>query len=175
MRAFDGRGEQTSLLGLVLRRLGLDSAQDIVESVYVRKMTVAEMAGVSSLVTEAAKKGDGVARSILEEAGRELAEMATTVARRLLLERSAYDVATVGSVFSSPPVINAFRADLRERSPRARIVSPAFPQVFGSIMLAMRKGGVETTSEVVANLASSMRRLPRAVVPSLRSLRPRSS
>jgi N-acetylglucosamine kinase-like BadF-type ATPase len=174
MRAFDGRGPQTSLLGPVLTRLGVDSAQDIVESVYVKKMTVAEMAGVSSLVTEAARKGDRVARSILEEAGHELAEMATTVARRLSLERAAYDVATVGSVFSSPPVINAFTEELRERSPMGRIVSPAFPQVFGSVMLAMRKGGVETTTEVVANLASSMRRLPKAVVPNLRSLRPRA-
>jgi hypothetical protein len=61
---------------------------------------------------------------------------------------------------------SAFKRNLLVVSPNARIVSPAFPQVFGSVILAMRKGGIETAANVMTNFASGMRKLPKSVVPS---------
>ena len=164
MKSFDGRGPPTKLLELVMKRLDCTSPQGIIEAVYIKKMTIAEMAGISALVTEAAAARDFVAGEILEEAGGELARMASTVAKKLRLDRGAYNVATVGSVFTSDQLRKSFTMNLRRLSPRAVPVSPQFPQVFGSAMIAMQKGGVELSARVLSTMAASMKRLPRSVV-----------
>jgi N-acetylglucosamine kinase-like BadF-type ATPase len=155
----------------VMKRMDCASPGEIIEAVYVKKMTVAEMAALSSVVTEAADAGDIVAAGILEEAGEELARMAATVAKRLRLDKRRHEVATVGSVFTSDQLLDSFTRNLRTLSPRAVPVSPEFPQVFGSVMLAMRREGIELSSKVLSVLASSMKRLPKSVVANPRAYR----
>ena len=52
-----------------MRKLEVSEAQGIIARVYAGHMTVSEIASLSTLVSEAAGGGDGVALEILKEKG----------------------------------------------------------------------------------------------------------
>jgi N-acetylglucosamine kinase-like BadF-type ATPase len=91
----------------------------------------------------AAKEGDAVALGILAEAGDELALAAVTVIRKLHLEREAFDVATVGGVFSAGELIlGPLRDRIRSAAPGARLHPPLYPPEIGAVRLALARAGV---------------------------------
>jgi N-acetylglucosamine kinase-like BadF-type ATPase len=73
MWAQDGRGKPTQLTGLILERRGLKAAQELIRSIYGAEAPRAEIAGLADLVERAAAQQDEVARSILDQAARDLA------------------------------------------------------------------------------------------------------
>jgi len=80
-RAADGRGPETALLGAIVDRYGLSDPSEMIDRVYHR-WTKAEIARIASLVF-ALRGADPVARSLVDEAARELALGVVTVAGRL--------------------------------------------------------------------------------------------
>ncbi len=81
-RAVDGRGPSTALVAAVLAHWNLPEPAGLVRKVY-DNLPRKEIARLGKVVETAAGAGDGVARAILEEAGRELALAAQAVARHL--------------------------------------------------------------------------------------------
>jgi N-acetylglucosamine kinase-like BadF-type ATPase len=83
MQAYDGRGPSTLLTELVLQQRGLSSLPELVRSIYRADTPHLEVASLSSLVEEAAGKGDAVAAAILEESALELARTIAVVYPKL--------------------------------------------------------------------------------------------
>lgn len=156
LRASDGRGPETMLTGLVLGELGLSRPDEIVRRVYVEGMTVKEIAGLAPLVVRAAEAGDGVARGLVEEAARLLAEHVWALAGRLGLGvEEPVDVAPVGGVFrAGPTVLEPFKRYVAERV-KARIIEPRFPPAVGALLIAYMEGGVEVTPGLLKRLEST--------------------
>jgi N-acetylglucosamine kinase-like BadF-type ATPase len=76
-------------------------------------------------VVEAAKRRDGVAREIVEAAGRELARAAAAVIRKLRMERERFRVAYVGGVFAAGALIlDPLGEELARVAPRASVAPP---------------------------------------------------
>lgn len=78
VRAADGRGKPTLLLALILQHWHLSIAEDIIDVVYAVD-DKAKIAQVAPCVTHAARQGDQVALSIIEQAADELALLVQTV------------------------------------------------------------------------------------------------
>lgn len=81
LRAYDGRGEPTSLLPTIMRRLLLDSADELIH--WAAAATKAEIAALAPTVIDAAAAGDPVARRCRDLAAHELVEHLRTLASTL--------------------------------------------------------------------------------------------
>ncbi|MEQ8819350.1 MAG: BadF/BadG/BcrA/BcrD ATPase family protein [Sumerlaeia bacterium] len=83
MRAFDGRGESTSLTARVFDRLECKEARDIITWTYRDAAFKTRIAALSPLVMEEDEKGDAVAGAILDTEAAKLAECVESVHRRM--------------------------------------------------------------------------------------------
>ncbi|HZT60590.1 MAG TPA: BadF/BadG/BcrA/BcrD ATPase family protein [Pyrinomonadaceae bacterium] len=104
-RASDGRGRKTSLVEAACEFFNVAKAEDLSTAVYAPNVTNNRIAAFGRRVIEAAKRRDAVAREIVEDAGRELAQAALAVARKLKMEHESFQVAYVGGVFAAGRLI----------------------------------------------------------------------
>lgn len=156
--AFDGRGEPTELVDEIVRALGISSPDEILRKVYVERMSVNEIARLAPIVTELARRGDRVARRIVEDAAEQLALHVTALVKRLgMAGEQPIKVAPVGGVFRAGTVVlEPFRRHL-ERSFRVELVKPELPPVAGALLLSYMLDGVRVSSELISNLRESLR------------------
>jgi N-acetylglucosamine kinase-like BadF-type ATPase len=132
LRDFDGRGERTLLTGKICRALRLTNITQIVR----KKLNPQDVAGLFPLVLEAAHQGDRVARRLLTEAARDLAQLALALARRLGL-RGMVPVVCAGGVFrSSPSLRRSFARYVHQRMPSARMRLLQHEAVEGALAMA---------------------------------------
>ncbi len=135
LRAFDGRGPQTALGLMVCRALKLREVTEIVE----RRLAQHQIAALFPLVIEAAHRRDTVAQRLLDEGGRDLAELAWTLLRRLPPLPTPTRVVCAGGVFeASPAVRRRFAKYLRPHAPRLRISMLQGRPVEGALELARK-------------------------------------
>lgn len=137
VRAVDGRGPTTVLVEPMLRAVQLADPQGIMRRVYHEGMTRAEMAALAPLVLDAAVRGDGVARRIMDEGVDELALMVATVARTLEFPPNVAVTAVGGLAESGPAFQEPLVAAIRRRLPGASIQEPQHPPVYGAALLAL--------------------------------------
>jgi len=143
VRSLDGRGPSTRIRELLFASEGMTSSDELLHRIYRTDGGAADVAAYFPLVMAAAKEGDAVALGILAEAGDELALAAVTVIRKLHLEREAFDVATVGGVFSAGELIlGPLRDRIRSAAPGARLHPPLYPPEIGAVRLALARAGV---------------------------------
>lgn len=100
-RASDGRGRKTSLVEAACEFFNVAKPEDLSTAVYAPNITNNRIAAFGRRVIETAKRRDAVSREIIEEAGRELAQAACAVARKLKMEHESFHVAYVGGVFAA--------------------------------------------------------------------------
>jgi N-acetylglucosamine kinase-like BadF-type ATPase len=95
MRAADGRGPPTDLLAAMMHKLGASTPQQLVGKVYAPEMTREQLAALASVVFDY-RSTDDVARTIVDRATADLAEMVKTVAQSLCLPPRGYTLAMAG-------------------------------------------------------------------------------
>jgi N-acetylglucosamine kinase-like BadF-type ATPase len=133
LRDLDGRGPRTSLGAKICRALRL---RDITQ-IILRSLTPQGISALFPLVLDAARQRDAVARKLCLEAGRDLAELAVALIKRLGWQRRAVPVVCAGGVFrSSLMVRRSFVRDLVRQVPRARVLLLRHPPVKGALALA---------------------------------------
>ena len=136
-RAADRRGEATEILDALLTHFRVQSASELIPKIYRSDFGRPEIAGLSSLVFEAANRGDPVARRIVDEAAGELVQCALTVVRDLKLPAGDWLLAFTGGVLLHHPELQnriAGHLAAAESPPRAW-VQVARP-VAGAVRLA---------------------------------------
>jgi len=155
-RAYDGLGEATALTPLLLQAAGVEDLWGLHGFIYSGRMSRAEMAALASVVPEAARMGDGAARRILAEAGRELGLSAAVVTEKLGMQRGRVIVGMVGGVFrGSEEVKRSFAREVWKHAPKAIFAEPRFPPVIACLLLALKMAGVRLTPGVMANLEAA--------------------
>ncbi|MEM4454906.1 MAG: BadF/BadG/BcrA/BcrD ATPase family protein [Thermofilaceae archaeon] len=123
-KSLDGRGERTLIAEKVLRFFSVEEPRLLIDAIYaIAARDVGELGKIAKLVSEAAEQGDPVARTILEEGGRELALMAKAVHRKIGQRERRMIIGGVGSVFSSRIVKESFLENLRDLS-NAQLIDP---------------------------------------------------
>jgi N-acetylglucosamine kinase-like BadF-type ATPase len=135
--SFDGRSSATLLTKMVCKELGIEKPSDLPGVIYSEDAKPAQIASLAKLVSEAAQQGDEVAQEILEQAGRELGQLAVAVIERLAMQQLSFQVACVGSVFNSGDfVLASFRRTILSVAPNAKIGEPIYPPTIGAAKLA---------------------------------------
>ncbi|MGQ9560990.1 MAG: N-acetylglucosamine kinase [Candidatus Oleimicrobiaceae bacterium] len=153
LKDLDGRGPATTVRRRLEQACQVERIDLVISRVYGGDLDRAAIASFAPLVFEEAAAGDVVAKGIVAAAGRDLGEMAATVARRLGLDGQEVDVALVGSVFHQRAVLEPLmREELTKVSPQVHIDWPRFAPVVGAVILALAKAGVAVTEEVLTKL-----------------------
>jgi N-acetylglucosamine kinase-like BadF-type ATPase len=135
-KAFDGRGPRTVLVNALTEALGVSDFSQTVSRIYVEKMEPREIASLSRVVSEKAEFGDEVARSILFQAGEELAGGVIAAIRRLDLTDGSPLVSYQGAILeSSEPVRERFTEVLRQEISGVIVRPPEYTPVIGAYLL----------------------------------------
>jgi N-acetylglucosamine kinase-like BadF-type ATPase len=133
LRDYDGRGPYTQLTARVCRALEISD----ITKVVLKTLTATDVAALFPLVLEAARRRDAVARRLCDEAGRDLAELALALLRRMGWLRRVIPVVYAGGVFrSSLRIRRAVTRQLRRHAPHARVLLLRHPAVEGALALA---------------------------------------
>lgn len=133
MRAHDGRGPETALTPLAQAEFGdLEGAYMVLQA---DEHKVRRIAAWARTVAELAPT-DEVCRQISRRAGQELACSALAGLHRVGEDRRPDPaVSTVGKVFASPFITDAFREAVLDRHPEARIVPAVGTALDGAALL----------------------------------------
>jgi N-acetylglucosamine kinase-like BadF-type ATPase len=137
LRELDGRGGSKALLAAAEQRFG--EAAGIAEAVYRSPVPTRTVASFARDVARVAAEGDASARSILEDAGRDLAVAACAALERAIDPGEAAAVSYSGNVFEAgPPLVDSFAGELARRHPEAELVPPGGDALAGAALLAER-------------------------------------
>lgn len=153
--AHDGAGPPTMLSSMLLQALDIRDVPEITQAVYRDASPKLRIASVCSTVAAAAASGDEVAIRIFEEAGHSLGSMACAAARKLT-PLPSLTFSGVGGVFESGDLLwKPYRESVLSEYQQAQVLSPAFPPLVGALILALRKGQVETPQESLERIRLS--------------------
>ncbi|PTX96722.1 hypothetical protein DB345_05935 [Spartobacteria bacterium LR76] len=141
-READGRGEKTFLRELCFGALGVDNIADFAVKLHRPKWRRHEIAALAPLVFEAASRKDSVARVILNEAARQLADMVTAVQIRVFPARDPEIIFSGGLLEHSSDYSERVRREILDQLPGARIRQREAPPVVGAVSLAAKEAGV---------------------------------
>ena len=133
-RAQDGRGEGSTLLARLLRALGLQHFDDLVR--WTATATPTQMAALAPHVLNAAREGEGVARQAVEDAARELVDLAAALARHFPGTEPVPVALAGGLLLPQSPLTAAFRERLGTALKRARLVPDRIDSALGALRLA---------------------------------------
>jgi N-acetylglucosamine kinase-like BadF-type ATPase len=132
-------GETSALLRSITRAWGIESLDDLVKAANATPPP-----DFSALLTEvlaAAEAGDALARTVLTQAGTELAVLAKIVIARIFPGSGNVPVAMVGGVFRNSQLVRqVFYNSLRSEYPNAVVSSSVVDPVKGALELARRAG-----------------------------------
>lgn len=95
VRAADGRGPATDLLGVLLKRLDAATPQQLVERVYAADMTRERIATLADVPFDLAA-ADAVAERIVDGAVNDLSDMVASVVRQLSLSAEPFTLTRAG-------------------------------------------------------------------------------
>ena len=138
-RAQDGRGEGSTLLARLLRALGLQHFDDLVR--WTATATPTQMAALAPHVLNAAGEGEGVARQAVDDAARELVDLAAALARHFPGTEPVPVALAGGLLLPQSPLTAAFRERLGTALKRARLVPDRIDSALGALRLAAELGG----------------------------------
>ncbi len=124
-----------------LRATGLNQPNDLIA--WMQAATKTDVAALAPEVFEAALEGDAVARAVLGETAKILAEDAVACIRKLGRNVAGADVVLAGSVVLRQATFAARVGRMVRRAvPRARVVPLARESAWGAVSMAMRATAV---------------------------------
>lgn len=152
-RAFDGRGRKTILVNLLIKELNLKDFNEIIDYVY-SKVESHRIARLAPIVTEAAIKGDKIAKNILNNAAEELILAAKTVYKKLKMEKEdKIIVGGVGGVFNSNIIWRKYKSSMKEL-PNVHVhpLLKGYQPAIGGIILALKEIKGEYNEKLIDKL-----------------------
>ncbi len=138
MRAFDGRGPETSLTADILSYFNVNDESRLPRIVYDREQPTSSVAALGPIAQRAAEQGDAVAVRILERAAEELVLAARSVATRLEMRGDAFSFYLAGGAFRVVPwLVDELKRRLVEVAPRAQVELLDQEPAVGAVWLAL--------------------------------------
>lgn len=140
------------LTDAVLDALGCERRWDLVTLYHTNPPSRLRIAALAPLVTHWAEAGDPVALQILDEAARELAQLAAGVIEELALYREG-SVILAGGAASSVAYQEALRAHLAPLfAGTVEVRRPKYRASVGAALVGLKHLGVEWSDDLVATL-----------------------
>ena len=133
-RAYDGRGEGSTLLSRLLAALGLTDFDTLIG--WATLATPAQVAALAPHVLNAAREGEAVAQHTVDDAARELVALVRVLARHFPAGKPLAVATGGGLLRPTSPLLAAFRAALAADLPRAILASGPVDAPLGALRLA---------------------------------------
>lgn len=136
VRRYDEGKPSSKLSSLICDRLGVGNVQLLRRRIYTPSLSRAEIASLSYVLEKAAKEGDSDASLVIDNAAKELAEMASVVAKRFNDEEP--QVALIGGIANMGDLIRApFAKHVHEKLPGSVIIPCRFSPTQGAMMYVL--------------------------------------
>ena len=152
VRMVDGRETPTPLLPAVLDFYEVLHPDFLLERLYNRKWTPAEIASFAPTIMKLAADGDPAARGVLRRGAVALAEIVSTTAANLEFPETPRVVLLGGCVRSGAPYQPMVESEILNSCPGVRLCEPLHDTIYGAALNALL-------------LASSKNLIPPAVRP----------
>jgi N-acetylglucosamine kinase-like BadF-type ATPase len=136
LKDLDGRAPKTILRKIIFKKFKIKKISDFINLIYLRNPTQI-IPQFSIICDEAGRSRDGIAKSILEESGRELALAAGTVIRKLNFQNKKFPLVLIGGMFKSKIVLETVKKEIKKNAPKAEFIQPKKEPVIGAIKLAI--------------------------------------
>jgi len=137
-KAVDGRRKDFKLRKFIFKKLKIKKESDLYKNFYSPNFVV-KVALLSKFVDEFSKKNDKFSKKILVEAGKEIAEMAISVIKKLGFEKEKFPVVLVGGMFKSEIFRKVVERKIKNVAEKAKFILPKEEPVIGAIKLAIEK------------------------------------
>jgi N-acetylglucosamine kinase-like BadF-type ATPase len=135
------RGPATALTQVFLEQTGAKNPDDLVEGVYLERYHFNP--ALVLLIFQTAREGDPQALEVVRWAGDELGQMAVGVINQLDLQKEAFDVVLIGSLYDGHPLMTERLGEVvHQVAPGARLVRLTVPPVVGGVLLGMEQAGL---------------------------------
>jgi len=142
LRHEEGWGPATTLGPLLLEATGASSANELLHWFYTRDFPRDRVAGYAPLVDRAALEGDGVARTLLQQAAQQLATLSGNVRAQLFEKGESVLVVPIGGLFRSKVIAEWFRI-LIELEPGSTVGVARYDPACGALLVAYRNAGLD--------------------------------
>jgi N-acetylglucosamine kinase-like BadF-type ATPase len=155
--AHTGRSRQTALSKRLVEVSGARSVEDLLEGLARKRLRLG--ASAAPQVIEVARGGDAVAQEIARRAGRELAESALAIVRRLDMESEPFDLVLAGGVFRCgyDLLLDTLAEKVMAAAPRAKLVHLDSPPAVGAVLLGFDSLGMPLPERAYRRLVSEGR------------------
>ncbi|GMK42381.1 kinase [Paenibacillus sp. CCS19] len=132
-----GIAPPTMLTEAVLRYYGLPSVDELLHQGITRQLGPFKL--LAPLLFETLRKGDGVARDLVERFGRSVSRYAAAGIRSLDLQDAKTDVVLSGSIFKAKDrtLQAVIAASIAESAPNAEVVDSLYEPVVGAYLMAL--------------------------------------
>jgi len=135
-KELDERGPKTKITKLIFKEWKLKNKENLLRKIY-SKDSILKISLISRIVDEDSKMGDKIAISIMKEAGRELANSAKTVTKKLNFKKEVFPIVLIGGMFGSKVVLETVKKEIQKFAPKAKFIQPKVDPVIGAIKLAI--------------------------------------
>jgi glucosamine kinase len=161
-RSLDGTGPRTRLEEALIQHFAVAHTRDLKRLVYASDFGARGFALLAPLISSVAERQDDMARAIIIQAGRDLANAVLALIPKLEFGDQGVPVAPVGGAFTHVSGLReSFVQTLREQERDLQVVDPALQPVFGAVIMAFKRLSIPLSiplSEAVAQLQRSAER-----------------
>lgn len=139
-RSYDGREKETLLTSLILKKLNLAKADDLIYYVYRSGAGKKEIASLAQIVDEAYKQGDKKAEEILKGSAYELFLCIIPLVEKLGFADKDLKLALNGSVLTKNKFIyNTFKKLINDKYPLIEVINMKDDAAWGAVLIALGK------------------------------------
>lgn len=132
----------------------------MMDSVYNNRWSRADIAALFPAIVRADSEGDSCARKILRQGGRDLAQLALNVYRKMNPEKPEILISYVGGVLrSSLTVRGTFKNKIIKELPFAKVIDPLFSPVVGALIHAAEISGIKVDNTYINNIKISLNKI----------------
>ncbi|MCL2664368.1 MAG: hypothetical protein FWE82_02020 [Defluviitaleaceae bacterium] len=149
--AFEGWGEQTTLLPLLLDEWKLANPHGFIGFIHGGKTPYGKIAALAKIAGLAAADRDAVALHILSEAGSRMAEQTSQLISRGGQEYFSLPVVCCGGAWKTHPVMyETFRTALQKKYPQTRVKKPMYENAAaGPVKFLLDSGSTKDEAEKI--------------------------
>jgi len=150
------RERRTTLRERMLRETGCEHAYELIGYYHYRETTRSEVAALAPAVDAEAEAGDRIARRIIEDAARDLGDLALCALTEAGMVGEPYPLIPAGSVAKRSRIFwDTVVRHVRRGSPALVPHPPGMSAAVGGALLALRDIGVAWTDQVFARAQES--------------------
>jgi N-acetylglucosamine kinase-like BadF-type ATPase len=138
LKELDSRGSKTLITKILFKEWKIKNKNDLLNKVYLN-FSIRQISLISKLVDKAADKRDKIAKDIMIEAGKELAQSAITVIKKLNFQNEKFSIVLVGGMFDSKTVSYFFKREVKKIAKKTQFLRSKVEPVIGAVKLAIEQ------------------------------------